>query len=204
MVAERLSEEALYRQVVVFTHDMVFFNELCKAADDNSIEPKTIALFSDMNAAGKIDAAGMVWKGLNVKKRIAQIKNDFAPLPKLLATSPAQYEYQVKALYGRLRDTYERVVEEVIFCDIVRRGSDVIHTQLLRYVTLPDGLAIRFHEGMKLANTHSHDNPAADTAPVRTPVEFNSDIVALEQLVEDLKAAGQSAEAARPQMKSKK
>ncbi len=203
-VAERLSEEALHRQVVVFTHDMVFFNELCKAADDKGIEPVTLALFSDKNAAGKIDAAGIAWKGLNVKKRIGRIKNAFAPLPKLLATSPSDYEYHLKNLYGRLRDTYERVVEEVIFCDIVRRGSDNIQTQLLRYVTLSNDLAIRFHEGMTLANTHSHDNPAADTVPVRTPVEFNSDIVALEQLVQDLKAAGQLAETAGPQMKPKK
>src|SRR3546814_5848065 len=48
------------RQVVVFTHDMVFFNELCRAADECGIEPVTVALFSDLNAAGKIDPAGMV------------------------------------------------------------------------------------------------------------------------------------------------
>ncbi|NOE24829.1 AAA family ATPase [Ruegeria sp. HKCCD6157] len=203
-VADRLSEEALERQVVVFTHDMVFFNELCKAAEDRGIEPATVALFSDMDAAGKVDAAGMVWKGLNVKRRIGRIKNDFAPLPKLLATSPSEYEYRVKNLYGRLRDTYERVIEEVVFCDIVRRGSDAIQTQLLRYVTLPDDLAIRFHEGMTLANTHSHDNPAADTVPVRTPIEFQSDLDALELLVHDFREASKTAEAARPQMRPKK
>ncbi|BCH21690.1 hypothetical protein [Mesorhizobium sp. L-8-3] len=65
----------------------------------------------------------------------------------------------MKNLYGRLRDTYERVVEEVIFRNIVQRGTDVIQTQLLRYVRLSDALAVRFHEGMTRANTHSHDNP---------------------------------------------
>ena len=203
-VAVRLAEEACQRQVVVFTHDIIFFNELCGAAESQGIEPVTIALFGDKDAAGKIDAAGMVWKGLKVAKRIGKIKNDFAPLPKLLKTSPADYEYRVKNLYGRLRDTYERVVEEVIFKDIVRRGTDVIQTQLLRYVTLSDALAIRFHEGMTHANTHSHDNPAADTVPIPTPVEFEADIAALEKLVEDLKAESSAAEAARPQMKPKK
>src|SRR3546814_3936041 len=86
------------RQVVVFTHDMVFFNELCRAADECGIEPVTVALFSDLNAAGKIDPAGMVWKGLNVAKRIGHIKNRFAPMPKLYATSPADYEYEIKGL----------------------------------------------------------------------------------------------------------
>lgn len=203
-VAERLAEEACQRQVVVFTHDIIFFNELCSAAENRGVEPVTIALFGDKDAAGKIDPAGMVWKGLNVAKRIGKIKNEFAPLPKLLATSPADYEYKVKHLYGRLRDTYERAVEEVIFRDIVRRGTDVIQTQLLRYVTLSDALAIRFHEGMTKANTHSHDNPAADTVPVPKPDEFLTDISALEKLVDDLKAESQVAEAARPQMKPKK
>ena len=98
----------------------------------------------------------------------------------------------------------DRAQEEVIFKDIVRRGTDVIQTQLLRYVTLSDALAIRFHEGMTRANTHSHDNPAADTVPVAKPEEFEADIAALEKLVEDMKAEGLAAESARPQMKQGK
>lgn len=203
-VAERISEEALSRQVIVFTHDMVFFNELCRTADAQGIEPATIALFSDKSAAGKIDAAGMPWKGLNVAKRIGRIKADSAQLSKLHTTSPADYEIAVKNLYGRLRDTYERVVEEIIFMDIVRRGTDVIQTQLLRYVSLSHELAIRFHEGMTRANTHSHDNPATDTVPVPTPSEFASDLAEIEDLIGKLKAEGDAAEAARPQMKPKK
>ncbi|HQS47159.1 MAG TPA: AAA family ATPase, partial [Xanthobacteraceae bacterium] len=203
-VAERVAEEATKRQVIVFTHDIIFFNELCRTADAVGIEPVTVALFSDKTAAGKIDAAGMVWKGLTVAKRIGRIKNDAAPLAKLRATSPSDYEYQVKNLYGRLRDTYERVVEEVIFRDIVRRGTDVIQTQLLRYVRLSDGLAVRFHEGMTRANTHSHDNPAADTVAVPKPDEFAAHIAEIELLISDLKAESEAAEAARPQMKPKK
>lgn len=203
-VADRIAAEATCRQVVVFTHDIVFFNELCRAADNVGIEPVTIALFSDLDAAGKIDAAGMVWKGLNVAKRIGAIKSAFAPLPKIHANSPADYEFAIKNLYGRLRDTYERVVEEIIFSDIVRRGVDVIQTQMLRYVTLPDDLAIRFHDGMTRANTHSHDNPAADTVPVPTPDQFTVHLAELEQLIDDFKSAKAAAEAARPQMKPKK
>ncbi len=203
-VADRLAEEAGKRQVVVFTHDMVFFNELCRAADEAGIEPVTVALFSDLDAAGKVDPAGMGWKGLNVAKRIGIIKSRFAPMPKLYAASPADYEYQIKGLYGRLRDTYERVVEEVIFCDIVRRGSDVVQTQMLRFVTLPDSLAIQFHEGMSRANTHSHDNPASDTVPMPKPDEFQAHLAELEKLVADFKIAKEQAEAARPQMKLKK
>ncbi len=204
LVADRLAEEARERQVVVFTHDMVFFNELCRAADARDIQPVTVALFGDGQAAGKTDPAGLSWKGLSVDKRIKMIRAHFVPIEKLQPTSPTDYEVGVKNLYGRLRDIYERVVEEVIFRDIVRRGSDVIQTQLLRYVTLSDALAFRFHDGMTRANTHSHDNPASDTVKVPTPNEFKLDLGAVEQLVVDLRAESAAAEAKRPQMRLKK
>ncbi|MGH7102818.1 MAG: AAA family ATPase [Acetobacteraceae bacterium] len=203
-VAERLAEEAKRRQVIVFTHDIIFFNELCRAAHEQDIEPVTIALFGDKDAAGKIDPAGMAWKGLNVAKRIGRIKNDFAALAKLHANSPADYEYRIKNLYGRLRDTYERVVEEIIFHNVVQRGTDIIQTQLLRCVSLSDPLAIRFHAGMTRASTHSHDNPAADTVPVPTPSEFENDVAELEGLVKDLKDESLMVELARSEMRLKK
>lgn len=203
-VAKRLAEESCNRQVIIFTHDIIFFNEVCGAAENLGIEPVTISLFSDKDASGKIDPSGMVWKGLNVSKRIGRIRNDLAPLAKLLKTSPSDYEYKIKNLYGRLRDTYERVVEEVIFNEVVRRGTDVIQTQRLRCVALSDAMAIRFHDGMTKANTHSHDNPAADTVSVPTPEEFEADIVALETLVKEIKIESAAAEKARPQMKPKK
>lgn len=203
-VAERIAEEASKRQAIVFTHDIIFFNELCRVADAIGIEPITVALFSDKAAAGKVDAAGMVWKGLTVAKRIGRIKNDSAALPKLNAKSPADYEVQVKNLYGRLRDTYERAVEEVIFRNVVQRGTDVIQTLHLRSVCLSDALAIRFHDGMTRANTHSHDNPAAATVAVPTPIEFDGHVVELEALIAAFKTESDAAEAARPQMKPKK
>lgn len=200
-VAQRLAGESLLRQVIVFTHDIIFFNDLCHAADQRGIDPVTIALFSDKKAAGRIDASGVSWKGARVNKRLGRIKDAFVPLPKLYTTSPADYEMAVKNLYGRLRDTYERIVEEIIFCEIVQRGVDVVQTQKLRMVYLSHALAIRFHEGMTKANTHSHDNPAAETIAVPSPDEFQADIAFVEDLIRDLKADSRAAEAARPQMK---
>ncbi|CAP56766.1 AAA family ATPase [Gluconacetobacter diazotrophicus] len=203
LVAQRLAEESMHRQVIVFTHDIIFFNEMCREADRLGIEPVTTALFSDKKAAGQIDAGGVSWKGAKVNKRIGRIKDAFAPLPKLHQSSPAAYEMAVKNLYGRLRDTYERIVEEIIFCEIVQRGVDIVQTQKLRMVHLSHPLAIRFHEGMTRANTHSHDNPASETVAVPQPCEFLADIAFAENLVKDLKTESQTAEAARPQMKLK-
>jgi energy-coupling factor transporter ATP-binding protein EcfA2 len=203
LVAQRLAQESKERQVIVFTHDIIFFNELCRQADAIGIEPVTISLFSDRKVAGRIDEAGVSWKGAKVQKRINRIKDAFARLPKLHQSSPSTYEMEVKNLYGRLRDTYERIVEELIFCEIVQRGVDVVQTQKLRMVHLSHDLAIRFHEGMTKANTHSHDNPASETVAVPEPDEFLADIGFVEKLISDLKAESVAAELARPQMKLK-
>lgn len=203
-VAARIAAEAQNRQVIVFTHDLIFFNDLCREADDIGVATKTIALFADGANAGKIDPAGVSWKGLKVNKRLNQIRNDFASIKKLYTSSAADYEYKLKNLYGRLRDSYERLVEEYIFCDVVRRGVDRIETQKLRMVHLSDALAIRFHEGMTKANTHSHDNPASDTVSVPDPAAFESDLAYIERLIKDLEAESVSAERNRPSMKPKK
>ncbi|PWR25471.1 AAA family ATPase [Zavarzinia aquatilis] len=202
-VAARIAAEAQKRQVIVFTHDLIFFNDLCREADDLGVTTETIALFADGANAGKVDPAGVSWKGLSVTKRLARIRSDFAPLKKLHKSSPSDYEFEVKHLYGRLRDCYERLVEEHIFCDVVRRGVDRIETQKLRRVHLSDVLAIRFHVGMTKANTHSHDNPASETVSVPDPPAFELDLAYIEQLIADLRSESDSAERNRPSMKPK-
>jgi hypothetical protein len=200
-VAARIVAEANKRQVIVFTHDLIFFNDLYREADTAGVYTETVALFADGANAGKIDPAGVIWKGLNVDKRLKRIKNDSVAVKKIHQASPAEYEVGMKNLYGRLRDTYERMVEEIIFCDVVRRGADRIETQKLRFVHVSDALAIQFHDGMTKANTHSHDNPETATVQIPTPTEFDADLAALESLVAAFKSEQQAAEAKRPSMK---
>lgn len=70
-------------------------------------------------------------------------------------------------------------------------------------VHLSDTLAIRFHEGMTKANTHSHDNPASATVGVPDPTEFEKDLAFIDELITDLKAESATAESKRPTMKPK-
>jgi ABC-type uncharacterized transport system ATPase subunit len=201
-VAERIVEEASKRQVVVFTHDLIFFNDLCRLAEDK-VDVKTIGLFSDGASAGQVDPAGIAWQGLPVKKRLRLIRTEFAQVRKLANSSPTQYELQTKHLYSRLRDAYERMVEELIFCDVVRRGVDRVETQKLRYVHLSDTMAIRFNEGMTKANTFSHDNPASATVTIPKPAEVDADLDYFQKLMDDLKAESNATEVNRPSMKKK-
>lgn len=203
-VAMRLAAEAQGRQVIVFTHDLVFFNDLCREAESLDVPVRPVALFANKVDAGRVDPTGVTWKGLPVKKRLGQIKTEFPPIKALHGASEADYEFKLKGLYGRLRDTYERFVEECIFSQVVTRGADRIETMRLRYVHLSDGLAVRFHEGMTKANTFSHDNPATETVKTPDPSEFEADLKHLEDLIADLDAESKDAESRRPAMKPKK
>lgn len=203
LVAKRLVEEAGKRQVIVFTHDLVFYNELCRLADEAGLAPHTYRIFRNDNGTGLVDPSGGEWKGMKVSKRIGLLKNDMATVSKLHNTEPGNYEYHAKNIYSRLRDAYERAVEEWIFKDTITRFDEVIKTQNLRYVSFPDELALRFHAGMTKANTFSHDNPSAGGAAIPKPEEIVLDIGELQSLIEEFKALHDKTEKARSQMKSK-
>ena len=81
------------------------------------------------------------------------------------------------------------------------RASPVITTQNLRYVSLPDDLAVRFHDGMTKANTFSHDNPSAGSSLIPDPKKIQQDIADLESLIDDFKTLHTANEQNRPAMK---
>jgi energy-coupling factor transporter ATP-binding protein EcfA2 len=200
-VAVRLADEVKNRQVIVFTHDLIFCNELCNAAEKLGFEPVVFSMIRNQNGSGVIDPSGLPWMGQPIQKRINKIKADFAPIKKLHHSEPGEYSYQIKNLYSRLRDAYERLVEEKIFSNVVTRGSDRIETKKLRYVHLTDALAIKFYDGMTKANTFSHDNPSSNASPIPEPLEVDSDLKNIQDLLDELEKSNSDAEFRRPSMK---
>ena len=203
-VAQRLVTEGKQRQVIVFTHDLVFYNDLCNIADKDGVPILTHSIFSDADNSGRVDPAGVTWRGLSTAKRLVPIKSDFVRVAKLHSSSPSDYERALKGLYGRLRDCYERMLEEHVFCDVVRRGVERIETLKLRMVHLPDDLAVRFHTGMTKANTYSHDNALAGSVQPPSPEDFQGDLAFFDALLKDLAAAAKETESRRPSMMPKK
>jgi hypothetical protein len=186
LVAKRIVEAAKSRQVIVFTHDLVFLNDLSAKAEDEAVPISTSSIFRSQNGTGVLDPAGEPWKGKKVKQRLNVLKQEFQVIRKLHQTSPSDYERKTKDIYGRLRDTWERAVEEVIFKGVIRRFSNDVRTRELRYVELSDDHADRFKEGMDKASMHSHDNPTTQNVLVPVPDEVETDFTKLEQLLDEL------------------
>lgn len=197
LVAQRLVDEARQRQVIVFTHSLVFLHHLNAAADEAQVQSEVLGIFSNDQASGLLDPGGTPWQGKSLGGRIALLRQLLPAIRTAANGPPADYGLQVRNWYGRLRDCWERLVEERLFRGVITRFDQSVKTQNLRYVELDDATFGRIEAGMTRASTYSHDNPAAGTAPVPTPDEIDADVKELEDVAAAIGAAQKIAEQRR-------
>lgn len=188
-VARRLVEESKRRQVIVFTHDVVFLLALKQFAEQSSIQPMDQHVRRQVNGAG-VCREELPWLAMRVKDKIGYLKNRLQALDKLYRNGDQDaYEPEAKELYGLLRETWERAVEEVLLAGIVERFRPSIETQRLAPLSdiqEEDCKAVK--DGMTKCSTWltGHDHAAAARAPVPAPDELKKDIETLEKWVRDI------------------
>lgn len=174
-IAQRLAEEAKARQVIVFTHDIAFHFLLREAAESPSINiPLTERCVERRGNAGagfcRDDAP---WAGMKTSKRIGVLKNDLVALKKQHDVGDENYERSIRDWYGRLRESWERGIEECLFNDAVRRFGHSVQTnrleKALQKIQPGDWPAIE--KGMTRASAaiRGHDAAAGLNPPVPTP-----------------------------------
>ena len=74
-VAERLVEEADHRQIIVFTHDLVFLNDVKDHAESRGKSLKLVTLSRSPAGAGTV-ALGLPWTAASVKDRIDRLEKE--------------------------------------------------------------------------------------------------------------------------------
>ena len=72
-VAERLVEEAEQRQIIVFTHDLVFVNDLYDLGHEKKRRIRLFTVRRGQPGAG-IVSDGMPWKAQRVEERIGHLE----------------------------------------------------------------------------------------------------------------------------------
>jgi hypothetical protein len=126
-----------------------------------------------------------------VKGRIGALKAQWQQAEKLQRTEgPVVYEALAKELYARLRETWERAVEEVLLNSAVLRFRRGIEAQRLNKVTDVTAADIQTIEGaMDKCSTHfrGHDQAPAINQPVPAPAELQADIQQLEDWVTQIR-----------------
>lgn len=185
MIAKRLAEEAKKRQIIVFTHDLVFYDMLCTATDRAKVPISFQRLFrrNDSGTSGHVDPVPSNWKSQKVKDRISHLKPLIKAARSKANISPDDYEFDTKGIYGRMRDTWERLVEELLFHKVVQRFQKGVSTSELRYLTADPEILERIEMAMTRTSTFSHDNAVA-TDQIPQPDELDADMKELEEVTE--------------------
>lgn len=185
-VARRLVQESKARQVIVFTHDVVFLLSLRQYAEELGIEPLDQHVRYQSKGAG-VCAEELPWVALPVKKKIGYLNNSWQAADKLSREGHQDaYEKEAKYLYGLLREAWERALEEVLLGGVVERFRPGVQTQQIAQIadiSTEDCRAVE--TAMTKCSTWlpGHDEAAAARAPVPAPAELKADIKALEDWV---------------------
>jgi hypothetical protein len=189
-VAKRLIEESKHRQVIVFTHDVVFLLALKQYAEESSIEPLDQHVRRQSKGAG-VCADELPWVAMPVKGKIGFLKNRYQAAEKLSRDGNQDaYEYEAKYLYGMLRETWERALEEVLLGGVVERYRPSVQTQKLAPLSdITDADCKTVETAMTKCSTWlpGHDKAPAARAPVPGAVELKKDIDALETWVKSIR-----------------
>jgi hypothetical protein len=111
-------------------------------------------------------------------------------LKKLATTNRSQYEYDIRDFYGRLRDTWERAVEDHLFNGAILRFGTGVKTQSLAHLhRVTEQQLNNMEEGMSKTSKwlRGHDQAAALALPVPEPIEAEADLASLEKWVAEMK-----------------
>lgn len=188
-VARRIVEIAKTRPVMVFTHDFVFLLLLQRMSEKRSVPIHPRYFRRDGQQAGLI-TEDWPWDGQTVSTRIGALKQTVQGFPNLAATDRPKYEEEVRSFYDRLRTTWERAVEEVLFNGAIRRFGKEVQTQRLKNLhRLTEQQLIDLDAGMTRTSEwiQGHDHAADLALPVPEPEEAVADLEALEQWVKSVR-----------------
>jgi energy-coupling factor transporter ATP-binding protein EcfA2 len=190
-IGKRLVEESLERQVIIFTHDIVFYKYLLECVDKTAGSAVTqVRLDRNRNHTGLVDNTPP-WDALPIKTRIGQLKNSFQVLDKVDRTgTELEYCQLCYSFYNMLRESWERLVEEKLFNNVVTRFGRSIQTQritkLVGDITQADYDSIEL--GMSNCSTffQGHDTATGLQQRPRKIIEVKADLDLIGNLLIDL------------------
>ena len=168
-VAKRLADEASKgRQVIVFTHNIWFHYMLLTESRRTKVGWHREWMRSKGSQGfGWIDESNQPWQMKKVSERINIICEKYYELTNNGYDNADQgLRLAVNEIYMMMRETWERIIEEVLFNNTVQRFRPEIMTQRLKEACFdPSTDYPAIFEGMKQCSQYSGHDPAADIPP---------------------------------------
>ena len=189
-ISKRIAEEALERQVIVFTHDITFLLMIQEHSNKLNCDLDIKSLTRKKKETGLI-ASNPPWDALPVGKRIGLLKDAYQKLEKIERTETEEvYKERAKILYGKLRETWERFIEEIFLNGAIQRFGRAIQTQRLsKIVDLTDDDYNLVDTNMSKCSTYFTGHDTAGTLIEEMPDsdEFLADLKILEEYIKDIR-----------------
>lgn len=190
-VARRLVEEAQNRQVIIFTHDTSFLGQLRDEIEIKNQEHKIQFVEWKGQYSGNI-CEGLPWGHASYKERINILEQEHR---KLVKKPWPQYPSDVDSaemlnVYSKLRATIERVIQDVVFCGVVKRYRDWISINSLKDVVgFEKAECDEINRLYQRCNdlVDAHDSASAKNAPVPSPEDLDKDIQDLKTVIATIK-----------------
>jgi ABC-type lipoprotein export system ATPase subunit len=189
-ISKRIVEEALERQVIVFTHDITFLLMIQEHSSDLNCDLDIKSLTRKKKETGLI-ASNPPWDALPVGKRIGLLKSEYQQLEKIERTETEEiYKERAKYLYGKLRESWERFIEEVFLNGAIQRFGRAIQTQRLsKIIDLTEDDYNLVDANMSKCSTYFTGHDTAGTLIEEMPdsAEFLADLNILENYVTEIR-----------------
>ena len=189
-ISKRIVEESKSRQVIVFTHDITFLLLIQEHSAELDSDLEITSLTRKKKETGII-AKNPPWDALSVGKRIGILKSEYQQLEKIERTETEEaYKEKAKTLYGKLRETWERFIEEVFLNGAIQRFGRAIQTQRLsKVIDLTAADYSLVDSNMSKCSTYFTGHDTAGTLIEEMPdsAEFFSDVKALEDYIKEIR-----------------
>lgn len=185
-VALRLVLESKTRQVIIFTHDVVFLLLLKQFAEEQGIKQLDQHVRHLSKGAG-VCTEELPWVALKVSRRIGHLKKLLQEAESLHRDGhQSAYDREASLIYGYLREAWERGLEEVLLGGVVERYRPSVQTQQvtqLADIRADDCRAVEAAMTKCSKWLPGHDQAAGARADIPEPTDLRADIEALEKWV---------------------
>jgi energy-coupling factor transporter ATP-binding protein EcfA2 len=189
-VARRIVEESAVRQVIVFTHDAVFFGELTTLCGDAGQEPSVKSISYRAEGPGYIDA-GLPYDMRRHRDRIVQHRADHQRIAANFSNPPGDEErLAIRNAYDDLRVTIEVGIEDTILNETVVRFRDNISVGRLDGVMAVQDAEYREVQRLHdkcCRNVRAHSHARGQQRAVTQPAELLQDIEATNTLFQEIR-----------------
>lgn len=180
-VARRLTEEAVKRQVIIFTHDIYFLNILIEEAKKQGVAISTQSVTRKAEGFG-VAYSDLPFEGMNTKSRVGYLRNRHQEIQKIYKSGDTlEYRKQTVEVYRHLRIAWERAVEEVLLRQVVMRFRKGIETQRLSGVVVESDDYTTINLWMTKCSNYAHDNAILGGVEIPEPDELLAHINALDE-----------------------